>query len=115
MVLNGGGGGGGNEQARELNLLEDWGREWLVRGDLWDHPRALFSYSFSLSLFLSRSLCGGERTSLTCWEIFIDQAGNPQDELTIFKSSNKDTLHEISHNNNNTNYTSHNNTMSNNF
>ena len=27
---------GGEEQARELNLLEDWGREWWTRGDLWE-------------------------------------------------------------------------------
>ena len=38
---------GAEEQARELNLLEDWGREWWARGDLWEGGR---KHSF-LSLF----------------------------------------------------------------
>ena len=44
-VFQGGGGRGAGEQARAMNILEDWGREMRARGDLWE----ALSFSPSLS------------------------------------------------------------------
>ena len=54
---------GNGEQARTMDILEDWGRERWARGDLWEGGRvparpifSLFSFSLSLSLSLCLSV-----------------------------------------------------------
>ena len=44
-------GGGAGEQARAMNILEDWGREMRARGDLWE------ALSFSPSLSCTSCTC----------------------------------------------------------